>query len=229
MTKIIVAGAFCAASLFSTFVFASDQVNWSQYKNKYVALSGSQTTYGLASLENKNLAIEGTNPAGLFKDEYFEIEAYRLSAGYTMIDPLNRPGVSLRPELEFASREIAASSLGFSSNISANNLEIESLALNAYVDFNYGKKWRPYVGAGIGKAQVSGKATLSTDNTTVYNLKDDETTFMQAITGVNIDLENNAVFFAQYRIESFNEIKNSGTTLDLDSAHSAELGLRIHF
>ncbi len=143
-----------------------------------------------------------------------------LSLGYAFAD-------GLRGEVELANRWNDADSIG-SSNGSGDVTALSAM-INGFYDFNMDGSFTPYVGAGIGGAQVEANGLSPVGSTSV----DDKDTVLayQAMVGVAYSLSDALSLTADYRYFATDDLgysAASGTSVDQEYAHqSVMLGIRF--
>ncbi len=120
-------------------------------------------------------------------------------------------GNGLRAELELARR---ANEL---SDLAGADVDATSLMLNGFYDFNRDGGWQPYVGLGVGYAQVEAGAA------------DDSAWAWQALAGLGMALSDRLTLDVGYRYFQTRDLE-FGPISDADYTHQAvTLGLRYQF
>jgi len=191
------------------------------------------------------LALGGTAKADLF--DYFEIQG-----GLTMAPELATSGVDgdietgfnvggalgwqLAPELALEADFFYAQSHMDGPLITASHLESFSFMANAIWSFDCGGKWRPYIGAGLGGAQITisdgtfnfiGSTDFTGDSTIVFA--------WQGMGGVSIPVADAIELFLEYRYQGASDadltITNTvGTQITVTQEYQAHnLSLGLHF
>ena len=115
----------------------------------------------IAAVEDE--AIAG-GPGGAFGQRGDDPETV-IGASLLLGFDWQRHGIPIRTEVEYAYRirlDFDTEAAGPPQTGFKNDLSTHSLMFNAYVDFDTGTPWRPYLGAGIGWARNSSK-TLRTN------------------------------------------------------------------
>ena len=106
------------------------------------------------------------------------------------------------------------------------DVDIWRFMVNGYWDFNTRTPWIPYIGAGIGFANIS------VNDLTVNNYRvgdDDDTVFAyQLAAGLGYAINNTTTLFVDYRYFSTEDPDFSGTEAEVDS-HNISLGLQVSF
>jgi opacity protein-like surface antigen len=136
---------------------------------------------------------------------------------------------SMRLELEGGYHDLPIKTVtnGSGSFDSSQDLRIVTIMANAYYDFNKYIGFTPYIGAGLGDAQVNFPratgfgSTKSTDNVFAYQ-------GMAGISYVPASMPQTD-WSLGYRYLGTLETRYSGAKLDNINTHSAEIGLRYHF
>ena len=138
-------------------------------------------------------------------------------------------GGGLRTELELGYRENDADSVsGTDAGAVSGDVTALSAMANVAFDFNFGRV-TPYVGAGIGLANIDADTTLGA---TVID--DDDTVFAyQGLAGVAFGVTERVKLTLDYRFlntEEFDVTTNGGTSVDGNYRdHSVMVGLRFSF
>ena len=125
-------------------------------------------------------AIAG-GPGGAFQQKGDDPEA-TIGAGFLLGYHWQSLGIPIRTEVEYDYRarlDFDTEAAGPPQTGFKNNLSTHSLMFNAYVDFDTGTPWRPYLGAGIGWAR-----------------NNSETLRANLATGARQEIENDADNFA---------------------------------
>ncbi len=108
----------------------------------------------IAAVEDN--AIAG-GPGGAFKQKGDDPEA-AIGTGFLAGYHWQRHGIPIRTEIEYAYRirlDFDTEAAGPPRTGYKNDLSTHRLMFNAYVDFDTGTPWRPYLGTGIGWARNS--------------------------------------------------------------------------
>ncbi|MEO1243336.1 MAG: OmpW family outer membrane protein [Pseudomonadota bacterium] len=116
--------------------------------------------------------------------------------------------------------------------VTGNGFSALSFMTNGYADFNNRSRFTPYIGAGVGVAQIKGDINAGA------NLLDDTATAfaIQGIGGVDIEVTENASLFADLRyfraIGTTMTLTGSAGSGDVDveyDAYTVGAGIRIRF
>lgn len=121
-----------------------------------------------------------------------------------------------------------------------SNIKTQTLMINAYFDFNTGTDFTPYVGAGLGMAQVktSGSANFDTNN---FSLSDKSDNFAWNVgVGVAYAINTNVAIDASYRYTDYGKVKatdasplftgiNNTRTQSKVKSNEFNLGIRYTF
>jgi OOP family OmpA-OmpF porin len=110
--------------------------------------------------------------------------------------------------------------------------ETTGFMANVLYDFNFSRKFMPYVGFGLGAAVV--EADEVSPLPAADRVNDEDTTFAwQAIVGVTVPLSEQLDLFADYRYFDAGDVdlrSDGGTDIDTEyAAHSAMIGIRFRF
>lgn len=134
-----------------------------------------------------------------------------------------------RSELELAGRWNDAETVGGSSG--AGDTTAISGMVNVLYDFAIGDAFSPYVGAGLGAAQIEDSGVASINGSSI---SDDDTVFAyQAMAGLSYDLGNFWSLTADYRYFASDDVSlttASSVAVEQEYAsHSLLIGLRFDF
>ena len=116
--------------------------------------------------------------------------------------------------------------LGSLSLSAGGDVDLWRFMVNGYYDFDTGTPWTPYIGIGIGFANVSA------NDLTVAGIdigSDDDTVFAYQVgAGLGYAINNTTTMFVDYRYFATEDPDFSGTEAEVDS-HNISLGLRYSF
>jgi len=180
---------------------------------------------GLNSVPNLTIKENGTSA----KSKYDYGYGVLLNGGYGF--GKFGPG-SIRAEGELGWRANGADKIG--GRDAKGSLDAASLMANAYYDFSTGTNWTPYLGLGIGAADLRADKLRSNNNG--IDLKDDSLVFAyQGIAGVSYALNEHLSLNADYRYfrtteGEFKDVANAGQNGKLTyQAHSVLVGFTYKF
>lgn len=138
-------------------------------------------------------------------------------------------GNGLRTELELGFRESDLDSIGGAA--AAGDVEALSAMANVAYDINLGGRVTPYIGAGVGLANIDASGVSPIAGSTV---SDDDTVFAyQALAGVAVGLTDRLKLTLDYRFLNTADVEltaANGTNVDANYRnHSVMVGLRFSF
>ncbi|HEY1722841.1 MAG TPA: P44/Msp2 family outer membrane protein [Magnetospirillaceae bacterium] len=232
MKKSSFAVAAIAALTVSTAAFAADSDNSSTSSAPQLTMSNGwyfSGSAGLAFMGSTKFHGGGTN--------------YDLSAdnpGYDVTGALGKDlGNGFRVEGELGYHDIGIDNakvysqggIGTGSGPAGGDASAVSLMANGYYDINTGTNWKPYVGVGVGMADVSMDAV---DVAGHRVMDDSDLAFAyQAMTGIGYQLTPQGTIYTGYRYfavedPSLND-EVGGTTHSELTTHNIEVGYRLSF
>jgi opacity protein-like surface antigen len=178
-----------------------------------IADSGPYFSFAVGASENEWIGTDTVT--GETVDFIYDYSLVGTGAfGYAWV-PLDSPA-GFRLELEGSYRRTEVEHLVDSATASILTAEgyLESIGamFNAYVDFNLGKKFVPYVGGGIGMARVSRRDFVA-DGTPISN-KYVHTAAWQVMTGIGFRLSPGTIIGLEARHFELDEFRFDGTPLD---------------
>lgn len=221
-------------------VFAVTNANATEYK-PYVA---ARVAY--MSLDNdaeQNVSDRGYNSTIVNKTLNDETIGGRFAVGFKV--PLcGGLAKSVRTEIEYGYNNYTSNSGSYSHNIGGFSIltgykiesKIQTVMWNSYYDLDTGTKFTPYIGVGIGYANIKEKAGVANQYDS-QSAKDSEDNFAWNIsTGVSYEISSNMDAELGYRYTDYGSVKNSenrgyyssNAKRDYDS-HEIMLGLRYNF
>ncbi len=153
-----------------------------------------------------------------------------LDTGYSIIGAVgNSYRNGLRGEFELGYRGIDVGSVSGAS--ASGDVDVFSFMINGYYDFKNKTKWTPYLGIGLGGANISadGVTPVSTSS-----LDDSDLVFAyQGMAGLSYQVSNQLSLFTDYRYFATADpdfTLSNGTAVDSEfSDHRVMFGLRWHF
>lgn len=197
---------------------------------------------GYSFAQDFNGAPSGPGPIGAGINVDFDSDiAYTAAIGYSL--DLEGP-LDPRFELEYSYREQDIDQLNINGNDTANNgpsggdFEVQTFLVNAIVDYDLGNGFKPYVGVGVGVADVEANGNYLNGGGVQFNLRDSDTVFAaQGIAGASYEVTQNIEFFgdARYLATSeaeFERVNALGASTDHDgdfNAFSINTGIRYKF
>jgi opacity protein-like surface antigen len=109
------------------------------------------------------------------------------------------------------------------------DLEVHSLMINGFYDWQVTEPFQLYAGAGLGIAYVSASGTLDTG---LGDLTFDDETLVfayQVMVGAAVQVQSNVVVVGGYRGFSYNDPDIEGSDLDAPWYNGFEIGVRLAF
>ena len=207
MTRLIVVCAAALALLFSNPVYA----NW------YGSIQA-----GANWLDDADTTISA-GPAALSGDVEFD-SGYTLSGAIGYAYP---SGLRLEGELSYRNNDLDQSEgVGLDGDVTAT-----AVLANLWYDFKTGGKWKPYIGGGLGFAQVN----LDLDGVEGISIGFDDNDWVFAYqlgAGVAFPISSKTMLSVDYRYfaTSDPEFKDLGVKIDSEiRSHALMLGLRFGF
>ena len=167
------------------------------------------TTAGLPPL------IPGITSTADIETSYDDDTAYGVSLGYKFASPV-------RFEIEYrkGDNDIDEVTTGGVSTPNNGSLQVESILGNLWFDFRAGERLRPYIGFGIGSANLEiGDA-------------DDDVTIAQVGVGITYFMTPRLALDLGYRYSESEDATFKSSTMDVETEYSAQslmLGLRFNF
>lgn len=112
---------------------------------------------------------------------------------------------------------------------SSGNFSLVSYMVNGFYEFDTGnKRWRPYVGGGVGMATVDSSTIITDSGVVIAKTASDSDLAYQGIAGVGYYLTKHVVLDASYRY--FSTAKLRLDTMDLPfTTHNVAIGARYRF
>lgn len=140
---------------------------------------------------------------------------------------------NIRLEVEAAYRQHSVGeieSLGTPSTMVGGDISAWSGMLNGYLDFGQ-NQLRPYVGLGLGFANVTINNMQATDGAGTLTIDDSDTVLaFQAMAGAAYQLTEEWSVFGEYRFFGTDSISASGTPNDMEyQSHNFQIGGRYDF
>ena len=165
-------------------------------------------------------------------DPLFGVNDNDMSTGFNVGGAL---GWNLGPDLSLEIEGFYTHSAYDSPLVSSGSLETMSFMGNIFWNFDCGGKWKPFIGAGLGGAQVTitdgvyGGVPFTGDSDIVFA--------WQAMAGVTIPVAETVDLLIEYRFQSAEDttldITNGvGVTLPVTQeyqSHNLSAGFRLHF
>lgn len=192
---------------------ASAEPAWPKW---YVGLTG-----GVTFLDDAD--VSGTSTGELGFDTGWAVTG---SIGYLLADPLR-----IEFEAGYHENDMDNVTLGGVSSASTGHVRIASYMVNAFYDMRSGSQFIPYIGGGVGVAQVK----VSHDSG-LSNLDDQDTVLAyQGMAGIAYAPQSMPMteWSLGYRlfVADSPEYRTAGGSVELDNimSHSAEIGGRFRF
>ncbi|MDY6941714.1 MAG: outer membrane beta-barrel protein [Pseudomonadota bacterium] len=140
-------------------------------------------------------------------------------------------GVRVEGELFYRSSDIDGGNIGaVELDELGGDVSQWGVMANAYYDFDLGSPVKPFVGAGIGAAQINADVDLGS----VDVIDDDSTEFAYQLTaGLMFEVSPNLMITGAYRYQATSDAEfedELGTTVDFDwASHNLDVGLLFVF
>ncbi len=158
--------------------------------------------YSFAQDVNAAPSEPGPIGAGINVDLDSDV-AYTAAVGYSV--DLDGP-LDPRFEFEYSYRENDIDQININGNNTSNNgpaggdFEVQTYMVNALVDYDTGTGFKPYLGVGVGVADIEANGNYLNGGGVQFNLRDSDTVFAaQAIVGTSYELANNIEVFGDAR------------------------------
>jgi OmpA-OmpF porin, OOP family len=151
--------------------------------------------------------------------------------GYSIIGAIGHSYRNkMRGEFELGYQDLDVGSVSGSS-AGSGDVDVFSFMINGFYDFKNKSKWTPYVGVGIGGANVSADGVSNVSGSV---LDDSDLVFAyQAMGGLTYQVNSNLGLFADYRYFGTSDADltlANNTDVDADFAsHRIMFGMRWHF
>ncbi len=153
-----------------------------------------------------------------------------LDTGYSIIGAVgNSYRNGLRGEFELGYRGLDVGSVSGAS--ASGDVNVFSFMINGYYDFKNKTKWTPYLGVGLGGANISADAVTPVSGS---SLDDSDLVFAyQGMAGLSYQVSDQLSLFSDYRYFATADpdfTLSNGTAVDSEfSDHRVMFGLRWHF
>jgi len=113
--------------------------------------------------------------------------------------------------------EIAASAKG--------DLDVSTIGVNIFYDFNNNSQFTPYVGAGIGSTEIKSKNTV-VNGVSIANADDSKTSYNLKL-GISYEVAKSSELFIEGTYQSISDVKLNVAKIDDIKAYSVLAGLRF--
>lgn len=183
---------------------------------------------GYSFAQDVNAAPSGPGPLGAGVNVDLDSDfAYTAAAGYAF--DLEGP-LDPRIELEYSYRENDVDQVNINGNNVGNNgafggdFEVQTFLVNAIVDYDLGNRIKPYVGVGVGVADVEAGVNYLNGAGVPFNLRDSDTVFAaQAIIGASYEVTEKIEFFGDARYLATSEAEfERANALGATTAHDGD-------
>lgn len=234
MKKLLSTTTFCALCLTTTTAYAVDYKPYATIKAAYTFMDNDANQW-VSDRGYKSTIVDKT-----LSDEVWGLKA---AAGVEFLtcSPLTK---AYRVELEYGITDDTKNSGTYGHNINGWTIptgygiesRIQTVMLNTYWDINTNTKITPYVGAGIGYANIREEAYVSNQYDTQTAKDHEDNLAWQVSAGISYEITADLDMDLGWRYTDYGDIKNNASQAGYQSvsnrdydSHEILLGMRYTF